>query len=54
MEYITRSAAETERLGARLARVLEPGDVILTVNGQDMMDASLDTFLAAVSPLPTA
>ena len=28
MEYITRSAAETERLGARLAQVLEPGDVI--------------------------
>ena len=28
MDYITRSAAETEQLGARLARVLEPGDVI--------------------------
>ena len=28
MTYLTRSAAETERLGAALARVLEPGDVI--------------------------
>lgn len=28
MDYITRSAAETEQLGARLARALEPGDVI--------------------------
>lgn len=28
MEYITRSAAETERLGAALAAKLQPGDVI--------------------------
>ena len=28
MDFITRSAAETEQLGARLARALEPGDVI--------------------------
>ena len=28
MDYITRSAAETEQLGARLARVLKAGDVI--------------------------
>ena len=28
MEYITRSAAETEQLGARLAERLLPGDVI--------------------------
>lgn len=28
MEFITRSAGETEALGARLAAVLQPGDVI--------------------------
>ena len=28
MEYITRSAAETERLGAALAQRLRPGDVV--------------------------
>ena len=28
MEFITRSAAETEQLGARLAGALQPGDVI--------------------------
>ena len=28
MEFITHSAAETEALGARLAAVLQPGDVI--------------------------
>ena len=28
MEFITRSAAETELLGARLADLLQPGDVI--------------------------
>ena len=28
MEFYTRSAAETEQLGARLAAVLRPGDVI--------------------------
>ncbi len=33
MEYITRSAAETEQLGARLAERLSPGDVIALRGG---------------------
>lgn len=33
MDFITRSAAETELLGARLAECLEPGDVIAFQGG---------------------
>ena len=33
MEYITRSAVETELLGARLAQCLRPGDVIALRGG---------------------
>ncbi len=33
MEYITRSASETEKLGARLAQRLLPGDVIALRGG---------------------
>ena len=33
MEYITRSAAETEQLGARLAEQLSPGDVVALRGG---------------------
>ena len=45
MEYLCRSEAETEALGARLAAVLSPGDVVAyrggLVSAQDLQPVYL-------------
>ena len=47
MEYITRSEAETEALGARLAAVLSPGAVVAYQGGLGMGKTAFTRGLAA-------
>ena len=46
MEYLCRSEAETEALGARLAAVLSPGDVVAYRGGLGMGKTAFTRGLA--------
>ena len=46
MDYLTRSEAETEALGARLAEVLSPGAVVAYRGGLDMGKTAFTRGLA--------